>query len=91
MFTLRLYSFSPISRETHVVACALGFLAFWIYYFGMLTATVEASFTTAVVIGFCWYVFKFFDGLEYDGASTILGPLGGVAIAVTICALYFLY
>lgn len=90
MFTLRLLRFTPITNETHAVACILGIVASLIYYFGMLTATVEASFTTGVVIGLCWYVFKVFDGLEYDGATTIAGPLTGVGMAVIICNMYFL-
>ncbi len=90
MFTLTLLRFTPLSKESHLVAVVLGFLTYIVDTLAMPSATVTSSFTTALIGAICWYAYKAFDGLTYDGAETAYGPMAGIAIAVGICATYFL-
>lgn len=90
MFTLTLLRFSPMPKETHLVAVIIGALAYLVDSFVMPGATATTSFSTAVVAGICWYVYKLFDGLTYDGAETAFGTVIGLVLSVVICAAYFM-
>jgi hypothetical protein len=90
MFSLTLLSFSPLSRETNVIAIVLGVLAFILDTIVIPNATVTSSCATAIVAGACWHVYKVFDGLSYDGAETVYGSFIGLAAVFAICRLYFL-
>nr|CEK42082.1 hypothetical protein PQBR57_0129 [Pseudomonas fluorescens SBW25] len=90
MFTLTLLRFSPLSKETHLVAVVLGILAFIADYSAIPGATATSSFGTAIVAGICWYVFKVFDGLTYDGAEMASGPVAGLVGCVLVCGGYYL-
>lgn len=90
MFTLTLLRFSPISKETHLVAVVLAFLTYIVDNMAMPSATATSSFTTALIGAICWYGYKVFDGLTYDGAETVYGPMAGFTVAVSICVTYFL-
>lgn len=90
LFTLSLLRFSPISKETHLVAVVVGLLGFLADFFAMPYATATSSFATAIVAGVCWYVFKVFDGLTYDGAETAIGPVAGLVACVIVSGVYYL-
>ena len=51
---------------------------------------IRDSFGTAVVAAVCWYVYKVFDGMTYDGAETALGTVAGLFLSVVICIGYFM-
>lgn len=90
MFSLTLLRFSPLNQETNIVAVLLGILAYIVDNYAMPGATVASSFATAIVIGACWYVYKVFDGLTYDGTETVYGSVIGLLLVVGICSAYFL-
>ncbi len=90
MFTLSLFRFSPLNNETHLVALIVGVVGFFVDYFAMPGAAAIDSFSTALVASVCWYIYKVFDGITYDGAETAIGTLAGLAIAVIICIGYFM-
>lgn len=87
---LNLIRFTPLSKETHLVAVILGVLAYLLDSLTMPSATALSSFTTAIVIGVSWYLYKVFDGITYDDLETPAGTLVGLCLAVIICAYYFL-
>lgn len=89
MFTITLLRFTPLSKETHLVAVILGVLAFIADNSAMPGATTTSSFGTAIVAGSCWYVFKAFDGLTYDGAEMASGPIAGLIACVLVCGGYY--
>lgn len=89
MFTLSLLRLSPLSKESHLVAVVLGVLAFCADNLSLPGATVTSSFTTAIIAGICWYVFKAFDGITYDGADTPIGTVLGLVACGLLCAAYF--
>lgn len=89
MFSLTLLRFSPLSKETNLIAVLVAFLAFFVDYAAMPTATATSSFATAIVVGACWYVYKVFDGVTYDGIETASGSMIGILLTVIICATYF--
>lgn len=90
MFTLTLVRFTPLSNETHVVAVVLGILAFVADNIAMPGATITSSFATSLIAGSCWYVFKAFDGITYDGAETSIGTVTGLIVCAALCSAYFL-
>lgn len=90
MFTLTLIRFSPLSKETHLIAVLLGVLAFVADNMAVPSATVTSSFATAIVAGLCWYIFKAFDGITYDGADSSIGTVIGLVVCTLVCAGYFL-
>lgn len=89
MFTISLLRLSPLSKESHLIAVVLGVLAFIADNLAMPGATVTSSFGTAIIGGVCWYVFKAFDGITYDGAETSIGTVAGLLACCMICAGYF--
>lgn len=89
MFTLTLLRFTPLSKETHLVAIVLGVLAFFADNMALPNATVTSSFATAIIAGLCWYVYKAFDGITYDGTETTIGSLTGLVVCGLLCAAYF--
>ena len=90
MFTLTLLRFSPLPKESHLIALAMGFLTYIMDSSLNPSADLISSFTTAIVIGCCWYVYKVFDGITYDGSETVFGPLLGLGMVVVVAACYFL-
>ncbi|MFL1449388.1 hypothetical protein ACI77O_13405 [Pseudomonas tritici] len=90
MFTLRLLRFAPISKETHLVALVMGALGFILNAMLLPNSSAASSFSTAIVVGICWYVYKLFDGMEYDGAATAGGNVFGLVCVVSICCGYYL-
>ncbi|VVP31849.1 hypothetical protein PS865_04402 [Pseudomonas fluorescens] len=89
MFTLSLLRFTPLSKESHLVAVVLGVLAFIADYIVIPNATATSSFGTAIVAGVCWYLYKTFDGLTYDGADLAVGPVAGFFACIVVCAGYY--
>lgn len=89
MFTLNLLRLTPLSKETHLVAVVFGVLAFLINYLAVPNATATSSFSTAILAGTCWYVFKAFDGLTYDEAESSIGTMVGLLVCGVICAIFF--
>jgi len=90
MFTLTLLRFSPISKESHLVAVVVAFMAYLVDTFAMPDATSTTSFATALVAAVCWYIYKVFDGVTYDGTETAYATMAGIVIAIGICSGYFL-
>lgn len=90
MFTLTLLRFTPISKESHLVAVIVAFLGYLVDAFAMPTSTTITSFSTALVAAICWYVYKVFDGVTYDGAETAYASMLGIAVSIGICSTYFL-
>jgi hypothetical protein len=90
MFTLTLLRLSPLPKESHLVAVMVGVLAYIVDSFTMPGNTAIDSFGTAVVAAACWYVYKVFDGLTYDGAETVLGTVAGLFLSAAICIGYFI-
>lgn len=90
MFTLTLLRFSTLPKESHLVAVLVGVLAYIVDSFAMPGSAATDSFGTAVVAAVCWYVYKVFDGMTYDGAETALGTVAGLFLSVAICVGYFM-
>lgn len=90
MFTLTLLRFTPLPKETHLVAIVIGVLAYIVDSFAMPGSTATNSFETGVVAAICWYVYKVFDGLTYDGAETAIGTVAGLVLTVLICVGHFM-
>lgn len=91
MFTLSLLGLSPLPKESHLVAVLVGVLAYIVDSFAMPASAATDSFATAVVTAVCWYVYKVFDGITYDGAETALGTVTGLFLSVAICVGYFMF
>lgn len=89
MLTLSLIRFSPISKETTLIAVVLGVMVFLVDNALMTNSTVLSSFTAALLAGVCWYVYKVFDGVTYDGCENALSSLIGISIVISLCAAYY--
>lgn len=89
MFTLTLLRFTPVGKESHLVAVVVAFIGFLVDTVTMPNSTATSSFTTALVAAVCWYIYKVFDGVTYDGVETAYAPMLGIAVSVVICASYF--
>ncbi|HBP6379311.1 TPA: hypothetical protein L6A07_29520 [Pseudomonas aeruginosa] len=90
MFSLTLLRFSPLPKESHLVAVLIGVLAYFVDSFAIPGNAAADSFATALIAAVCWYVYKGFDGMTYDGAETALGTLAGLFLSVVICIVYFM-
>jgi hypothetical protein len=90
MFTLTLLRLSPIPKQAHLIAVLIGALAYMMDNFAMPVATTTTSFETAILAAVCWYVYKLFDGITYDGTETSTATVIGLLLNVAICAAYFL-
>lgn len=89
MISLRLIRFSPVDKETHLVAIIAGIASFFLNGLLLSSASASSSFSVAVVSGLSWYVYKLFDGLEYDGSAVTGGSLMGlIAVLAMSCAFY---
>lgn len=89
MFTLTLLRFTPVSKESHLIAVVVAFVGYLVDSITVPSASATSSFTTALIAAACWYTYKVFDGVTYDGVETPYTSMLGIALAVGICASYF--
>jgi hypothetical protein len=89
MFSLTLLSFSPLSRETNIVAIALAVAALLLDNLVIPEATLISSTMTGIVAGGSWYVYKLFDGLSYDETPTVYGSFIGLIAVLALNVLFF--
>jgi hypothetical protein len=91
MFSMNLLRFSPITTETHLVAFCVAALVLLLNLFLIPGANLVGSFEIGMAVAFCWYIFKVFDGVTYDGADTPIGTILGLILAISSGAAYFLF
>lgn len=86
---LSLLQFSRLNSESHVAALILAFIAGLLSYVSGDDESILAHISTGLVGMVCWYIYKVFDGITYDGEPTAYSSIAGIVLIIGLCLWHF--
>ena len=86
---LSLLQFSRLNFESHVAALILAFIAGLLSYVSGDDESILAHISTGLVGMVCWYIYKVFDGITYDGEPTAYSSSAGIVLIIGLCLWHF--